>query len=367
MSVDFKKDFDRVWHDALWLWASMQFYNIDQHLINVIQSLYKNSTSAVYHNSKIGKWFNTSVGVRQGCLLSPTLFNIFLERIMTDALEEHQGSISIGGRNITNLRFADDIDGLAGSESELASLVGKLERAVKAYGMEINADKTKMMTNSPAGISGNICVDGHKLETVDQFKYLGAILTDEGSRKEVLSRVAQATASFYKMNYIWKDKSTTVKSKIRLMRTLAISIMLYACESWTLTAELERKIKSAEMKFYRRLLNIRYQDHITNQEVIRRITAAGPFEYMLSTVKRRKLMWFGHLSRSSGLAKTILQGTVRGGRRRGRQRKRWEDNIKEWTGLSLHEAMKKAQDRDMWKNVVDNCCVVPLRPNVATG
>ena len=72
--------------------------------------------AAVLFNSSIGDWFRTTVGVRQGCLLSPTLFNIFLERIMTDALEDHEGTVSTGGKTITNLRFADDIDGLAGEE-----------------------------------------------------------------------------------------------------------------------------------------------------------------------------------------------------------------------------------------------------------
>ena len=81
------------------------------------------ATSAVLFNGSIGDWFRAIVGVRQGCLLSPTLLNIFLERIMTDALEDHEGTVSIGGRTITNLRFADDIDGLAGEEEELANLV----------------------------------------------------------------------------------------------------------------------------------------------------------------------------------------------------------------------------------------------------
>ena len=364
--VDFKKAFDRVWHDALW--ATLKFYNIDEKLITVIEGLYKSATSAVYHNNTIGQWFSPTVGTRQGCLLSPTLFNIFLERIMTEALDEHQGSVSIGGRNITNLRFADDIDGLAGTEDELKSLMDNLQRVVKAYGMEVNADKTKIMTNNPEGIITDISVDGQVLETVESFKYLGAIVSDEGSRKEILSRIAQATAMFHKLNSLWKDKNLAVKSKIRLMRTLVISILLYACESWTLTAELERKISATEMKFYRRLFNIRYQDHITNLEVAERVTAAvGPMETLLSTVKRRKLMWFGHVVRSDGLAKTVLQGTVRGGRRRGRQRKRWEDNVKEWTGLTLHEAMKIASDRDAWKTVTVNCCVVPLRSTATMG
>ena len=94
----------------------MKLYNINANLIQVIENLYGNASSAVYYSNTIGEWFRTSVGVRQGCLLSPTLFNIFLERIMETALENHEGTVSIGGRTITNLRFADDIDGLAGTE-----------------------------------------------------------------------------------------------------------------------------------------------------------------------------------------------------------------------------------------------------------
>ena len=89
----------------------MKKYNISTNLIQVIKNLYYKATSAVLFNSSIEDWFRTTVGVRQGCLLSPTLFNIFLKRIMTDALENHEGTVSTGGRTITNLRFADDIDG----------------------------------------------------------------------------------------------------------------------------------------------------------------------------------------------------------------------------------------------------------------
>ena len=90
------------------------------------------------------------------------------------------------------------------------------------------------------------------------------------------------------------------------------------------------------MRCYRRLLNISYKDHVTNEEVRRKIqTAIGEYDELLTLVKKRKLRWFGHVSRSSGLAKTILQGTVKGKRKRDRQKKRWEDNIKEWTGMDF--------------------------------
>ena len=108
-------------------------------------------------------------------------------------------------------------------------------------------------------------------------------------------------------------------SKVKLIGSLVISIFLYACESWTLTAELEKRTQAFEMRCNRRLLNISYKDHVTNEEVRRKIQAAiGEYDELLTLVKKRKLRWFGHVSRSSGLAKTILQGTVKGKRKRGR-------------------------------------------------
>ena len=147
--------------------------NISTNLIQVIKNLYNKATSAVVFNGSIGDWFRTTVGVRQGCLLSPTLFNIFLERIMTDALEDHEGTVSIGSRTITNLRFADDIDGLAVEEEELANLVERLNKASTAYGMEISAENTKLMTKTTSGINSEIKVNGQKLQTVTSSQIPG--------------------------------------------------------------------------------------------------------------------------------------------------------------------------------------------------
>ena len=209
----------------------MRLYSINANLIQVIENLYNKATSAVYLNGDIGDRFRTTVGVRQGCLLSPTLFNIFLERIMTDALEDHQGTVSIGGRTITNLRFDDDSDGLAGKEEELASLVDRLDKTSAAFGIENSAEKTKLMTNNANGISIDIRINGEKLDEVDSFKYFGAVVTDQSSKPEVLSRIEQTTAALARLKTIWNDKHISLSSKIRLMLSLVISALLYACET----------------------------------------------------------------------------------------------------------------------------------------
>ena len=210
--------------------------------------------------------------------------------------------------------------------------------------MEISAEKTKLMTNSANGIQREIKVQGQVLGTVTSFKYLGAVVSD--AKPEVLSRIAQATAPLTKLKPIWRDNNIPLGSKMKLMRCLVMSIFLYACESWTLTAELEKRTQAFEMRCYRRLLNISYKDHVTNEEVRKKIQAAiREYNELLTLVKKRKLRWFCHVSRSSGLAKTILQGTVKGKRKRDRQKKRWEDNIKERTGMDFASSTRAAENR----------------------
>ena len=177
--------------------------------------------------------------------------------------------------------------------------------------MEISAEKTKLMTNNTSGINTKIKVNGQRLETVTSFKCLGSVITDEGSKLEILSRIAQTTAALTRLKPVWNDRSISLSSKIRLMRSLVTSIFLYACESWTLTAELQRRIQAMEMRCYRKILRISYKDHVTKEEVRPKIQQAiGPHEDLLTIVKRHKLQWHAHVSCSSGLAKATLQGTV---------------------------------------------------------
>ena len=119
-----------------------------------------------------------------------------------------------------------------------------------------------------------------------------------------------------------------------------------------------------EMRYYRKILRISHKDHVTNEEVHAKIQQAfGPNKDLLTIVKRCKMQWYGHVFRSSGLAKTILQGTVKGGRTQGIQRKRWVDNIKKWTGLEFTKSQRAVENREKWRKLVAKSSVVPQRPS----
>ena len=139
-------------------------------------------------------------------------------------------------------------------------------------------------------IKKDIIVNGTTLEHVNQFTYLGALVTDNGSKPEILSRIAKAHNSLSKLKVIWDDKSISLASKIRLLRSMVISIFLYACESWTLDTYLEKRVASFEMRCLQRLLGIDYKQRITNENVRAMVThEIGPQQELLEIVKTRKL------------------------------------------------------------------------------
>ena len=146
--------------------------------------------------------------------------------------------------------------------------------------MEISAEKTKLMTNSADDTQREIKV------TVPSFKFLGAIVSDESSKSEVLSRIAQTNVALTKLKPKCRGNNISLGFKVNLV----ISIFLFACESWTLTAELEKRTQAFKMRCYRSLLNNSYKNHVTNEDVRRKIQAAiGKYDELLNLVKKQKL------------------------------------------------------------------------------
>ena len=252
--------------------------------------------------------------------------------------------------NIINLRYADDIVLIAKTEVGLQALLSSVNQVSKEHGLFMNVKKTKTMVISKEHKDINIRCDEREVQQVSQFKYLGAIVTEEADcRTEINARLGQGRSLLKKLSKIWKSRSLTVKSKLRVLKTLVWPVATYAAESWTIKSSDARKIEAFEMYAYRRLLRISWIERRTNQSILRELDTNMS---LLNEIKKRKLRYFGHITRKHNLSTEILQGKMEGKRSKGRQRMRWTDNIQEWLGTEINQCSRRAQNREEWKRMV---------------
>ena len=255
--IDYKKAFDCVDHEILWM--ILRDMGVQVHLIVLLRRLYTYQEATV--RTELGETDNIDVGkgVRQGCILSPLLFNIYAEIIMREVLEEWERGISIGWRMVTNLRYADDTTLHAGTKEDLTELVGRVRRVSEKAGLYL---KTKVMTT---GDIGEVTVDGKVIEVVTKFVFLGMLITEDGlCEKEVRRRIAMGKAAMGVLTSIWKDRGVTLETKVKLVKVLVFPIVLYGAETWTMRKHERRKIDAFALWCWRRVLRVSWMERKTN-------------------------------------------------------------------------------------------------------
>ena len=263
------------------------------HLIKMIEGLYSNQEALIRWNKSHTEPFNILKGVRQGCILSPHLFSVYTEQIMRDAAVGNIG-IKIGGRNISNLRYADDTALCADSHDDICQLLNNINAEGKLKNMKLNAKKTKVMYVGK-GQYQDIEIDGQVLERVFDFIYLGSSKKFNGDCKtDVARRIGMAKTKMVELKNIWKDKDLSFKLKLKLMKVLVWTTVTYGAEGWTLKSEEKKRIQAAEMWFHRRLLNVTYKDRRTNVSILEELDTERE---LFGQVVKGKLTYFGHLSR----------------------------------------------------------------------
>ena len=171
--IDYAKAFDCVRHSKLWM--ALREMGVPNHLIKLISNLYDNQQACVHTDKGDSDWFGIGQGVRQGCILSPSLFNLYAEYIMRRALADWNRGLSVGGRNISNLRYADDTTLLATSSSDLEELLLKVKAESESLGLKLNVSKTKIMIVGGDEDETPLLADGSLVEQVDQFNCLGLL------------------------------------------------------------------------------------------------------------------------------------------------------------------------------------------------
>ena len=325
--VDYQKAFDRINHEKLL--HIMEKAGIPELERKLIRSLYWNQYAVIRTTDGISRKICIRRGVRQGCIISPILFNLYSEYMMLDVQEKGKG-IVIGGQNFTNLRYADDAVVISEEEAELQQMITTISDVCKEYGMEINVKKTKTMAICKTGnLQCKIMINGTMLEQVPQYKYLGSWITEDGKCDyDIKTRIGIAKDAFWKHKELLKG-SINLAVKQRILHCYVFPVAKYSCESWTLNKELSQRINAFEYWCYRRLLKIKWTDMISNEEVLRRMKIKESVLY--NSIVKQKLAFAGHVLRGSSgdNAVQILEGKLDGKIAQGRPRRMWIDDIKD--------------------------------------
>jgi len=230
--IDYSKAFDSVIHNHLF--ETMDKMGFPRHLIALLSSLYTEQKGTIRWDDQQSDFFDITKGVRQGCILSPHLFNIYTEQVMRESDIDDMG-LKIGGRNITNLRYADDTALIADNVTSMKRILHRVDTAGREAGLRLNAKKTKVL--HVAGIdsqtNNEIKIDKVPLETVNDFKYLGSIKADDAScSKDIKCRIGMAKNKMTQLNNIWKDRSIPIDLKLKLLKCLVWPVMIYGSELW---------------------------------------------------------------------------------------------------------------------------------------
>ena len=279
--IDFQKAFDSVDHKALW--RIMELYGIPVKIIDLIKNLYENSTCTALVNGKRTDPFPVNTGVRQGCILSPILFCIAIDFVMRTTNETKTGIKWAGDNCLGDLDYADDIWSINSSVAEKQEKATAVSKQACKLVLIINKNKTEVMRNLTDRTP--ITLDGTILKEAEKFTYLESTVAMNGECLiDIRCRLGKAASEMTKLGTIWKNKSISQKTKLKLYRSNILSVLLYGAECWGLTAGIEKKLASFHQKCLRRILNIRWNSYISNEVVLER----ADDEDLRKTIRRRR-------------------------------------------------------------------------------
>lgn len=357
--VDYRKAFDSIkWNR---LWTILKEMGVPDHLSLLIQNLYVNSKAAVKIDNQLSNTCKIGKGVRQGCILSPILFNIYGEYIMRGVMDGWRGGIAVGGVKISNLRYADDTVLLASTQDELLEILHELEMESNDLGLDINYSKTKVMIIDRAQNNRPDIQQLGQCQVVNHYIYLGALISNEGGCSQEINRrceIARRTAK--SLQKTWRDSAITLNTKKTIIKTLIFPVLLYGAETWSIKAVDRRKIDAFELWCWRRVLRIPWTAKRTNLSIIQEVKEP---QRLSKLVQGRILRYFGHLQRRDvdNLERLIVQGQVEGTRSRGRSPIRWTDQIRASTDLTVNQAASSTYNREKWREMVRR--ITTMLPN----
>ena len=359
--MDLEKAYDRIDREAMW--HVLSIYGINGKLLKAVQSFYERSEACVRVCREEGDWFRVRVGLRQGCVMSPWLFNLFMDGVMKE-VRERAGDVGVtlcdSQRNeewkVEWLMFADDTVLLGDSEEKLNRLVQEFGSVCQRRKLTVNEGKSKVMRVGKNGEVNevNVNMNDRRMEEVETYRYLGVDVSSEGGmEEEVNHRITEARKAWGALKDVWKKRHISNEAKVGMYEGIIEPTLLYGCETWVMKKRDRKRIEAVEMNCLRNICGVRRIDRVSNAEIRRRCGKSGGVSQKMD---QGVLRWFGHVERMGDerLARRVYESHVRGTRRRGRPRKCWMNGVNELLerkGMSIQEAKVSVQDRSAWRSI----------------
>ena len=317
--------------------------------------MYEGSSNCVRVENQHTEWFDITTGVRQGDVLSPVLFNIVIDWIMRKVDMNTNGGIQWkNNTRLKDIEYADDVCLGASNVDQMVELTNSLATEAKKVGLEVNINKSKVMRFHIEDDS-DILLEGEALENVDHFSYLGSELNTNGDiRRELNIRIGKAGITFKRLQKVWSNTGISTRLKIRLFNSLVLPVLLYGSETWKGLKEVEERLRRFESNCLRKIMKIRWYDHISEEELRLR---SGQ-ESVVKKLGRNRWRYLGHVLRmdDSRLAKQVLGWKPDGRRRVGRPKETWRRTLERdirLHGTNWNELEDLAQDRKQWRTITD--------------
>jgi hypothetical protein len=256
---------------------------------------------------------------------------------------------------INHLLFADDAALIATNKKELQKMLNRLEMESARFGLTINVAKTKVMEFGGDGMDLEVKVRGQKVETVKEFTFLGALITNKNDCSvEIKRRIQLANGAMSNLAVAWKSMGISRKTKLKLIDVLIMSILRYGSECWTMKESDIRRLEAFHHKALRRALGIMWFELVSNKEVRKRaeikLNDLVPWK-----VKQRKVSFFGHIARmgDESILRNVMLSELRWKRRkRGARAISWMDDVSDWTKMDLEELLITASEKKEFRAMV---------------
>ena len=368
--VDLTKAFDTVSREGLW--QIMAKFGCPDIFISIVRQFHDGMMVSVRDNGEYSEEFAVTNGVKQGCVLAPTLFSMMFSAMLIDAYKDTSYGVDLryrfdGGGLFNQARlkaktkvdsfsardflFADDCALNASSEADMQASMNLFSEACTNFGLTISTAKTEVLHQPAPGTDFNpprIECNGQILPTTEAFIYLGSTLSRQATiDKEISRRLAKASVSFGSLREkVWEKSGISTTTKLAVYKAVVLPSLLYGCETWTVYARHAKKLNSFHMRCLRRILHVKQEDKIPDTEVLE----MSHCESVFSLLKKSQLRWAGHVHRMADtrIPKQLLYGELAcGSRKRGRPKLRYKDTLK----ASMKDCLI---DPDTWEQTASN-------------